>query len=202
MYKYHLIFIKHQKNYYSNITFLPFKNTWFGFWGLPKWACKNKKSSHTLPILSLAYTHSLLSYCSTSTAILSCMAQVKREVSSAGGSDRGQPGQAVWPWVGRTKLLADDQASDWLQDEPGALSVMYSMLSLVRCCSQGNRRGFLGFAPRVSQPAALCGILDNTVMCCDRDWDSQSFGWCIMQTNNHLENFLYSSTTRPYKSAI
>lgn len=77
----------------------------------------------------------------------------------------GQPGQAVWLWVGRTKLLADDQASDWLEDEPGALSVMYSMLSLVKCCSQGNRRGFLGFPPRVSQPAALCGILEDTVVC-------------------------------------
>lgn len=96
------------------------------------------------------------------------MAQVKKEVFSAGSGARGLPGQAVWLWVGRTKLLADDQASDWLQDEPGALSVMYSMLSLVRCCSQGNRRGFLGFPPRVSQPPALCGILEGAVLCCDR----------------------------------
>ncbi len=94
------------------------------------------------------------------------MAQVKREVFSAGSSGRGLPGQAVWLCVGRTKLLADDQASDWLQGEPGALSVMYSMLSVVRCCSQGNRRGFLGFPPRVSQPPALCGIPESAVLCC------------------------------------
>lgn len=28
------------------------------------------------------------------------------------------------------------------EDGPGACGVMYSMLSLIRCCSQGNRRGF------------------------------------------------------------
>lgn len=65
-------------------------------------------------------------------------------------------------------ILADGQGSDWPQDEPGALSVMYSMPSLVKCCSKGNRRGFLGFPPRVSQPSALCGILEDTVLCCDR----------------------------------
>lgn len=88
-----------------------------------------------------------------------------------------QPGQAVWVWVGRTKLLADAQASDWLQDEPVALCVMYSMLSLVRCCSQGNRRGF-----RLSS--------QGRPTCCPL-WYSgghsvvlwQSFGWCIIQSN-------------------
>lgn len=89
---------------------------------------KNRKDSHTHPILSLTHTPSF-SYRNTSTAILSCTAQVTKEVFSAGSSGRGSSGQAVWLWVGRTKLLADDQASDWLQDEPGALSVMYSMLS-------------------------------------------------------------------------
>lgn len=72
---------------------------------------------------------------------------------------QGQPGQATWSLVERTNLVAEDCAADELQDEPRALGVMYSMLSLVRCCSQGNRRGFLGFSPRVSQPDALCGIL-------------------------------------------
>lgn len=133
------------------------------------------------PILSsllLTYNPSFL-YCSPSTAILSCVAQVKKEASSAGSSSMGQPGQAVWQWVGRTKPLADDKASDWLQDEPGALCVMYSMLSLVKCCSQGNRRGFLGFPPWVSQPAALCGILEDTVLCCDR-----ALGDALCRENN------------------
>lgn len=43
---------------------------------------------------------------------------------------------------GRTKLLANDQVSDWLQDEPKAFGVMYSMQSPVRCRSQGNRSLF------------------------------------------------------------
>lgn len=43
---------------------------------------------------------------------------------------------------GRTKLLANDQVSDWLQDEPKAFGVMYSMPSPVRCRSQGNRSLF------------------------------------------------------------
>lgn len=67
-----------------------------------------------------------------------------------------------------TMVLADGQGSDWPEDEPGALSVMYRMLSLVKCCSKGNRRGFLGFPPGVSQLAALCGILEDTVLSCDR----------------------------------
>lgn len=43
---------------------------------------------------------------------------------------------------GRTKLLANDQVSDWLQDEPKAFGVMYSMPSPVRCHSLGNRSLF------------------------------------------------------------
>lgn len=99
------------------------------------------------------------------------MAQVTKEVSSAGSSDRGWPGQAVWLWVGRTKPLADNQ--DWLSAgwaRSSQCNVQYAV-QLVKCCSQGNRRGFLGFPPRVSQPAALCGILEDTVMCCDRALD-------------------------------
>lgn len=87
--------------------------------------CKNKKATHTLSATHIPS----FSVRSTGTTILSCMAQVSKEVSSAGSSDRGWPGQEVWLWVGRTKPLADNQDSDSLQDEPGALSVMYSMLS-------------------------------------------------------------------------
>lgn len=80
---------------------------------------------------------------------------------------------------GRTKPLADTQAPNWLRDEPGALSVMHSMLCRVMCCNQGNRRGFLGYSPRVSQPAALCGILERPAPCY-----KGALGSCMQEMQN------------------
>lgn len=166
--------------------------------------CKNKKGcQHPSYPLSCLHTHSLLFILQHKTAMLSCTAQVTKEVSSAGNGGRGQPGQAVWLWVGRTKLLADDQAADQLQDEPGAFSVMYSMLSLFKCCSQRNRRCFLGFLSRVSQPAALCGILEGRVLCCDGGLSDALCRAMGLQTDfflpkktfiHHLQGFCWSRT--------
>lgn len=124
-----------------------------------------KTTAYAHPVFSLTYTHTHITE-QTQLYWALLPARIKKEVSSAAGQG-GQPEQAVWAWV-RTKLLASDQSSDRLKDEPGALGVMYSMPSVRgQVLQPGNRRGSLGFPRRVSQPAALRGILEGTVLGCD-----------------------------------
>lgn len=129
--------------------------------------CMNKTAAYTHLIFSLTYTHTP-SFCITEQTQLysALLPRTKRKFPQQAAAARGQPEQAVWAWV-RDKAIGQGSvlrpAEGWARSSQ--CNVQYAVHGQV--LQPGNRRGSLGFPHRVSQPAALRGILEGTVLGCD-----------------------------------